>query len=145
MLQGLQRIIGNSVLFIYGRLVRRPVIGYLNRPEMASNRLRNTSIYYKYPLLQLKSSGGPCQYFSFVQITISDYVIYRFRCQCQSRKRMSAFWRHNFVSLPHTLLESSASSRQKTLQILFCIAPAHSKQSLINNDGHCTYVVSFII
>ena len=44
LLQGLQRVISDSVLFIYGYLVRRPVIGYLNRPEMASNRLCNTSI-----------------------------------------------------------------------------------------------------
>ena len=37
-------MISDSVLFIYGCLVRRPVVGYLNRPEMASNRLCNTSI-----------------------------------------------------------------------------------------------------
>ena len=37
-------MISNSVLFIYGCLVRRPVVRYLNRPEMASNRLCNTSI-----------------------------------------------------------------------------------------------------
>ena len=28
-------MIGDSVLFIHGCLVRRPVVGYLNRPEMA--------------------------------------------------------------------------------------------------------------
>ena len=37
-------MISDSVLFIHGCLVRRPVVGYLNRPEMASNRLCNTSI-----------------------------------------------------------------------------------------------------
>ena len=36
-------MISDSVLFIHGCLVR-PVVGYLNRPEMASNRLCNTSI-----------------------------------------------------------------------------------------------------
>ena len=44
LLQGLQRVISDSVLGIYGCLVRRPVVGYLNRPEMASNRLCNTPI-----------------------------------------------------------------------------------------------------
>ena len=39
-------MISDSVLFIYGYLNRRPVVGYLNRPEMASNRLRNTSIIF---------------------------------------------------------------------------------------------------
>ena len=43
-MQGLQRVISDSVLTIHGCLVRRPVVGYLNRPEMASNRLCNTSI-----------------------------------------------------------------------------------------------------
>ena len=38
LLQGLQRVISYSVLSIYEFLVRRPVVGYLNRPEMASNR-----------------------------------------------------------------------------------------------------------
>ena len=37
-------MISDSVLFIHGCLVRRPVVGYLNRPEMASNRLCDTSI-----------------------------------------------------------------------------------------------------
>ena len=37
-------MISDSGLFIHGCLVRRPVVGYLNRPEMASNRLCNTSI-----------------------------------------------------------------------------------------------------
>ena len=37
-------MISDSVLFIHGCLIRRPVVGYLNRPEMASNRLCNTSI-----------------------------------------------------------------------------------------------------
>ena len=32
-----------SVLFIHGCLVRRPVVGYLNRPGMTSNRLCITS------------------------------------------------------------------------------------------------------
>ena len=45
LLQGLQRVISDSVLFIHGCLVRRPVVGYPNRPEMASNILLcNTSI-----------------------------------------------------------------------------------------------------
>ena len=48
LLQGLQRVISDSVLFHYGCLVRRPVVGYLNRPEMASNRLCNTSIIMAY-------------------------------------------------------------------------------------------------
>ena len=37
-------MISDSVLHIYGCLLRRPVVGYLNRPEVASNRLRNASI-----------------------------------------------------------------------------------------------------
>ena len=44
LLQGLRIVISDSVLFIYGGLVRRPVVGYLNRPKMVSNRLCNTSI-----------------------------------------------------------------------------------------------------
>ena len=36
---GLQRVISNSVLFFYRCLVRRPAVGYLNRPGMALNRL----------------------------------------------------------------------------------------------------------
>ena len=43
LLQGLQSVISDSVLFINRCLVRRLVVGYLNRPEMAST-LRNTSI-----------------------------------------------------------------------------------------------------
>ena len=68
----------------------------------------------------------------------------RSHCLCQNRERMSAFWRHNFVPLPHTLLEAFASSGQKTLRILYCSAPARSKQSLINNNGHFMYVVSYM-
>ena len=37
-------MISNSVLFIHGCLLRRPVVGNLNKPEMASNRICNTSI-----------------------------------------------------------------------------------------------------
>ena len=44
LLQGLQRVISDSVLSIHGCLVCRPVVGHLNRPEMASNRLCNTSV-----------------------------------------------------------------------------------------------------
>ena len=38
-------MISDSVLFIKECLVRRPVVKYLDRPEMALNRLCNTSIY----------------------------------------------------------------------------------------------------
>ena len=44
LLLGLQRVISDNVLFIHGCLVRRPIVGYLYRPEMASNRLCITSI-----------------------------------------------------------------------------------------------------
>ena len=37
-------MISDNVLFIHGCLVRRPIVGYLYRPEMASNRLCITSI-----------------------------------------------------------------------------------------------------
>ena len=48
-------MISDSVLFSHGCLVRRPVVGYLNRPEMASNRLCNTSIINPYPLIYYES------------------------------------------------------------------------------------------
>ena len=44
LLQGLQRVISDSVLFIYRCLIRRPVVGYMNRPKIAPNRLCDTSI-----------------------------------------------------------------------------------------------------
>ena len=48
LLQGLQRVITNNVLFIHGCLIRCPVVGYLNSPEMASNRLCNISVIIMY-------------------------------------------------------------------------------------------------
>ena len=77
LLQGLQRVISDSVLFIYGCLVRRPVVGYLNRPEMASDRLCNTSIII----------GSPSVHTQHASQEIPMQLITR---------------RHSFAYIPHT-------------------------------------------
>ena len=79
-------MISDSVLFIYGCLVRRPVVGYLNRPEMASNRLCNTSIIIdgfrlcNTPIVKLKSTtcmqGGRCpSWLCILQATVNSSQI----------------------------------------------------------------------
>ena len=56
LLQGLHRVMSNSgVLFIHRCWVRRPVGGYVKRPEMASNRLRDTSIIRLCPIFDFYS------------------------------------------------------------------------------------------